>query len=138
MCISPEQRVGFACFILFLVTIMKTMSSFNAKGRLFYSIVGDSDSLTCGYIFHIGIWICKHFLILFETLETSANADTLATVFSLSHKVFCYQLWFVRAKSVQLCLTLCDPMDCSPPSPLSMGILQVRILECIVMSSSRD
>ena len=21
----------------------------------------------------------------------------------------------------QLCLTLCDPMDCSPPAPLSMG-----------------
>ena len=24
-------------------------------------------------------------------------------------------------KSLQSCLTLCDPMDCSPPSPLSMG-----------------
>ena len=34
------------------------------------------------------------------TLETSANADTLATVFSLSHKVFCYQLWFMRARPV--------------------------------------
>ena len=29
----------------------------------------------------------------------------------------------VHAKSLQSCLTLCDPMDCSPPgsSPLSMG-----------------
>ena len=25
------------------------------------------------------------------------------------------------AKSFQLCLTLCDPMDYSPPAPLSMG-----------------
>ena len=24
------------------------------------------------------------------------------------------------AKSIQLCLTLCDPMVCSPPGPLSM------------------
>ena len=29
----------------------------------------------------------------------------------------------------QLCLTLCDPMDCSPQAPLSMGIVQARILE---------
>ena len=32
----------------------------------------------------------------------------------------------------QLCLTLCDPMDCSP------GILQARILECVALPSSRD
>jgi len=25
------------------------------------------------------------------------------------------------AKSLQLCLTVCDPMDCSPQVPLSMG-----------------
>ena len=25
------------------------------------------------------------------------------------------------AKSLQLCLTLCNPMDCSPQAPLSMG-----------------
>ena len=35
------------------------------------------------------------------------------------------------------CLTLCDPMDCSPQAPLSMGILQARILEWIAMPSSR-
>ena len=26
-----------------------------------------------------------------------------------------------RAWSLQSCLTLCDPLDCSPPGPLSMG-----------------
>ena len=25
------------------------------------------------------------------------------------------------AKSIQSCLTLCDPVDCSPPAPLSLG-----------------
>ena len=29
----------------------------------------------------------------------------------------------------QLCLTLCDPMDCSPPASSVHGILQARILE---------
>ena len=37
----------------------------------------------------------------------------------------------------QLCLTLCDLMDCSCQAPLSMGILQVRILEWLAMLSFR-
>ena len=37
----------------------------------------------------------------------------------------------------QSCLTLCDPMDCSPQAPLSMGILQARIVEWVAMPSSR-
>ena len=27
----------------------------------------------------------------------------------------------MHATSLQSCLTLCDPVDCSPPAPLSMG-----------------
>ena len=39
----------------------------------------------------------------------------------------------------QLCLTLCDPMDCNsvPPGPSVHGILQARILEWVAMPSSR-
>ena len=37
----------------------------------------------------------------------------------------------------QLCLTLCDPMNCSPPGSSVPGILQARILEWVAMSSSR-
>ena len=33
------------------------------------------------------------------------------------------------AKSLQLCLTLCDPIDGSPPGSPVPGILQARILE---------
>ena len=35
------------------------------------------------------------------------------------------------------CLTLCDPMDCSPPGSSGHGILQARILEWVAMSSFR-
>ena len=35
----------------------------------------------------------------------------------------------VHAQSLQLCPTLCDPMDCSPPGSSVHGILQTRILE---------
>ena len=37
----------------------------------------------------------------------------------------------------QSCLTLCHPMDCSPPGSSVHGILQARMLERVVMSSSR-
>ena len=37
----------------------------------------------------------------------------------------------------QLCLTLCDPMDCRPPGSSVHGILQARILEWVAMPSSR-
>ena len=42
------------------------------------------------------------------------------------------------AKPFWSCLTLCDPMDCNlPGSPLSLGILQARILEWVAMPSPR-
>ena len=40
------------------------------------------------------------------------------------------------AKSLQLCLTLCDPMDSSPPGSSVHGILQAGILEWVAMSFS--
>ena len=44
----------------------------------------------------------------------------------------------VHAKSNQLCLTICNPMDCSPPGSSVHEIPQARILERVVISSSRD
>ena len=40
------------------------------------------------------------------------------------------------AKSLQLCLTLCDPIDGSPPGFPVPGILQARILEWVAISFS--
>ena len=37
----------------------------------------------------------------------------------------------------QLCLTLCDPMDCHPPGSSIPGIFQARILEWVAISYSR-
>ena len=34
----------------------------------------------------------------------------------------------------QLCLTLCDPRDCSPPGSSVPGIFQTRILEWVQQS----
>ena len=43
----------------------------------------------------------------------------------------------VCAKLVQYCLTLCDPMDCSPLDSYVHGVLQARIREWVAISFSR-
>ena len=43
----------------------------------------------------------------------------------------------MHAKSLQLCPTLCDPMDCSPPGSPVHGIIQARILEWVGIPFSR-
>ena len=40
----------------------------------------------------------------------------------------------VHDQMLQSCLTLCDPMDCSPPDSSVHGILQARILEWVAIS----
>ena len=40
------------------------------------------------------------------------------------------------AKSLQLCPTLCDPIDSSPPGSPVPGILQARTLEWVAISFS--
>ena len=40
------------------------------------------------------------------------------------------------AKSLQSCLTLCDPIDGSPPGSPVPGILQARTLEWVTISFS--
>ena len=46
-----------------------------------------------------------------------------------------FPLWHV-AKSLQSCLTLCDPIDGSPPGSPVPGILQARTLEWVAISFS--
>ena len=43
----------------------------------------------------------------------------------------------MHAKSLQSCLNLCNPRDCSPPGSSVYGILQARILEWVSTPSSR-
>ena len=43
----------------------------------------------------------------------------------------------MRARSLQSCPTLCDPIDCSPPGSSVHGVLQARILEWVAVPSSK-
>ena len=91
--------------------------------------------------------------LLFTRTSQDVGAPHLSFILWLilySHAPFlktwsCFlSLFLLPAQSLQLCLTLCDPMDCSPPGSSVHGILQSRILEWIAMptswgsSSSRD
>ena len=44
---------------------------------------------------------------------------------------YCWRLAAAAAKSLQSCLTLCDPRDSSPPGSPVPGILQARTLEWV-------
>ena len=50
--------------------------------------------------------------------------------------VTCYTVIAAAAKSLQLCPTLCDPIDGSPPGSAIPGILQARTLEWVAISLS--
>ena len=62
----------------------------------------------------------------------------------INSDLICHLLWFYPSVSIsvflviQLCLTLCDPMDCSLPGSSLHGIFQGRILEWVAMPSSRE
>jgi len=43
---------------------------------------------------------------------------------------------YMSVSVIESCLTLCDPMDCSPPDSSIHGILQARILEWVAIPSS--
>ena len=64
--------------------------------------------------------VLRHFLLWDVTFLSTA----FPTHLSLLIHLFMPMGMYVRA---QLCLTLCDPLDCSPPG--SSGIFQARILE---------
>jgi len=76
--------------------------------------------ITCKHAFHV--WECSRLsMFLYEwTSEYSRECEHAAAA----------------AKSLQLCPTLCDPMDCSPPGSSVHGILQARTLEWVAISSS--
>ena len=51
--------------------------------------------------------------------------------------IVCSTAAAVAAKSLQSCLTLCDPIDSSPPGSPIPGILQARTLEWVAISFSK-
>ena len=78
-------------------------------------------------------------LALCEVTDKEMNAHEIWVFFIIiiimanTHVCFVY----VCVKVTQLCPTLCDPTDCSPPGSSVHGILQARILEWVATPFSR-
>ena len=85
--------------------------------------------------------ILSDFLTVLVKLKTIDLGQKLANWFKDQFVAYC--LYGLQAKNgfackvAKLCPTLCNPMDCSPPSSSVPGILQARILEYTAMPSSR-
>ena len=73
-------------------------------------------------------------LLPWSSLYPVTQARNPQTLHLFSVSAFTYILY---AKLLQSCLTLCEPLDCSPPGFSVYGILQARILEWVAMPSSR-
>ena len=58
-------------------------------------------------------------------------------LYPLSHRGSLRNDLCMRAKSLQSCPTLCNPMDYSPPGSSVHGIFQARILEWVAMPFSK-
>ena len=76
----------------------------------------------------------------YELLEKCVCAISINIWLSMVSLFSCFPLrtsgfWCV-VLVVQLCPTLCDPMDCSLPGSSVHGILQARILEWVAISFS--
>ena len=63
------------------------------------------------------------------SLKISHSNAHFCPNFRLSFFFFFLPAAAAAAKSLQLCPTLCDPMDCSPPGSSIRGIFQARVLE---------
>ena len=66
-----------------------------------------------------------------------ASPALASGLFTLSHLGSPQLMFATAAKSLQSCLTLCDPTDGSPPGSPVPGILQARTLEWVAISFSK-
>ena len=74
---------------------------------------------------------CTSFIL--HKLSRSFRKTEITNIENRGIKLFCCGGCLVTKS----CLTLCDPMDCSPPGSSVHGISQARILEQVAISFSR-
>ena len=71
-----------------------------------------------------------------DKMETVPIHRTMRQAHSNNYEMTCNRFLSTAAKSLQLCLTLCDPIDGNPPGSPIPGILQAKILEWVAISFS--
>ena len=131
----PSKNTGVGCHFL-LQGIFLTQGS---KPHLLHLLHWQADSLLLYHLQVLGGH--KHSIHTKERGWINKTVPCSASRWHISEEGVPHKgkniLTCVCAKSLQSCLTLCDPMDCSPPGSSVHGILQARILEWVVKPSSR-
>ena len=79
------------------------------------------------------------FYVMYESCKRAylENSHLEEKLFSISLILCLHEVMKVKVLVTQLCLTLCDPMDCSPPGSSVHGIFQARNTGVVVISFSR-
>ena len=88
------------------------------------------------YIMEYYSFTNKKEILPFETMWMNLEVIMVNEINQTEKDKYC-MISLICAKSFQLCLTLCDPMDCSPSGSSAHEILQARVQEWVAMPSSR-
>ena len=75
-------------------------------------------------------WLPSHQFFNFSSIMSGPVVCIYTIILAMEYN------YLLAAKSLQLCLTLCDLIDSSPPGSSVSGILQARILEWVTISVS--
>ena len=76
-------------------------------------------------------WELEHFL---NEMQSVLDQDEHPLLFTWGMNHLALTMGYFNTCSI---VSLCNPMDCSPPGSSVHGILQARILEWVAISSSR-
>ena len=81
--------------------------------------------------------LCHLLILLMKKIKISWSFTCMTIYFTLLSVLLLFHA--AAAKLLQLCPTLCDPIDGSPPGSSVHGIFQARVLECgaIAFSSNK-
>ena len=77
----------------------------------------------------------SHLYLGFLTYQMTIIVAIFSSCCKNIKKLYAYIYKCYVCVCAQSCLTLCDPMDCSPPGFFVHGISQARILELVAISS---
>ena len=133
--VMPSNRPILCCPLLLLPSLFPNIrvathfpvSHFFASGGL--SI--EASASTSVLPMNIQGWFPLGLTGLISLQSKDSQESSPTPQFNI-YNIFIY-VWLVA----QSCLTLCDPMDCSPPGSSVNGISQARILEWVAISFSR-
>ena len=101
-----------------------------SEAHLYLTLCDLMDCRPPGSLVH-GIFLAR---ILETVAISSARGNSWPRNLTLN-TLYCKHK--VRVLAAQSSLTLCDPVDCSPPGSVVHGILQARILEWVPIAFSR-